>query len=681
MRLITIMVLVTMCFAANGQKQNNNWCFGYNGGITFNTTPPTGFLSAISVTESTATVSDRHTGKLLFYTNGRFIFDASHKSMLNSAFISQESVYSTAQGIVIVPFINDTTKYYVFTLSHSPGGATSSDGKLLYSVVDMTLNGGLGAVILSQRAIPIDSGLIEAMTTVTTCDGVWVIVAKRSTQNYQAYQVTASGVNLNPVISSVPYANKAVGIASIKVSPNKKKLCLTSSPQTGNIGFASLNDFDVLTGTVTHNVVIEAGLSAGPRGYYGCEFSPDSKKLYLSFRDVYQLDLSLPSNSDIVNSKATIYTSNSFGVIGLQLGPDDNIYASQYNKRALDRITNCNAKAPACVYTPTVINLVSTATSRIALPQLVEYAITSGGGVVTSRTDTLVCISQPITLIAQGGKDDYTWQDGSKTNLFTTRNEGTFWVRSTDSSCIHAVDTFVVKGVRVDVAINEDTTICKGEVITLVSNGQEVGASYLWSNGSTDTSINVGAEGRYLLTVKYLGCSDSDEVVVTQYPLISIDLGSDTQICKGNSFTLPQIATSGAGDKYLWQDGSNGRTFNVTTAGKYYVTLSNQCQTISDSIIITDRNCHFFFPSAFTPNGDGRNDIARLVGDVATVRDYKLSIFNRWGERVFFTNDVTKGWDGNYKKQKAEFGAYYYQIQYKYSGDKELMKGTIMMVR
>jgi gliding motility-associated-like protein len=159
----------------------------------------------------------------------------------------------------------------------------------------------------------------------------------------------------------------------------------------------------------------------------------------------------------------------------------------------------------------------------------------------------------------------------------------------------------------------------------------------------------------------------------------TISLGSDTALCLGELLHLPVFAGSRA--SFTWSDGSTAPNFTVTGTGTYWTTVSNICGNASDTINVTYEFCDIWFPSAFTPNGDGLNDIIRVVGSLSAYKDFSLSIFNRWGERVFYTQDIYAGWDGKYKSINAELGTYFYMIFYSLHGKKDMMKGDFQLIR
>lgn len=675
MRILSLLLIIILttnidCLA---QKQDNVWCMGYGGGVDFNTDPPTTFESSIRSIETTASISDKYTGKLLFYSDGGSIWDGSHNVMKNGNGIGQDqSPFSSVQGSVIVPFISDENKYYVFTIPAMGKIA----GDLYYSVVDMTLNNGLGAVVPDMKKIKIAEGFTEGIIAMQGCGYVWLVTQLRSESgDFYAYKISAEGISSEPVISPRNYKKRSSSQAGIKASPDYMKIVSIGKYFDDMYGepFIAIQDFDPATGKVSNGRLIDTSKNTI---HYGCEFSPNGKLLYVTYgKNVYQYNISL-NTADIAASKTLIGESSSYLLNNLQLRDDGNIYIVRYESPFLDKISNCDAPAPGCTFTEQAVETGGSPTYN--LPQKIVYPKqNSFGG--TSKIDTTICNAIPVLLKAPSS--NVTWQDGSNDSVYTASQAGRYWAISQNKDCQTFTDTFLVGELRVNAKINNDTIICMGDTITLSDAGQPIGTTYLWSTGSTQEAISVSNNGIYTLKIDYRGCTDSDQVNVDHHLPISIELGKDTTICKGLTLTIPQHATTTDADKYTWQNGSTDSKFEVTQPGVYKVSVSGICQTLRDSIIITGRNCSYFFPSAFTPNADGRNDIARLRGDIGALTNFRLSIFNRWGERVFTTTDPTMGWDGKYKDQPAEMGAYFYQVQYKYLGDEELMKGDIILMR
>jgi gliding motility-associated-like protein len=105
--------------------------------------------------------------------------------------------------------------------------------------------------------------------------------------------------------------------------------------------------------------------------------------------------------------------------------------------------------------------------------------------------------------------------------------------------------------------------------------------------------------------------------------------------------------------------------------------------TTSDNVIAhyNEKTKEVMFPSAFTPNGDGRNDMFEPLG-IRNVKTMTIQIWNRWGEQVFSSSDATKGWDGNFKGTPAQTGVYAYLINYvKADGEEKIIKGNVTLIR
>jgi gliding motility-associated-like protein len=116
-----------------------------------------------------------------------------------------------------------------------------------------------------------------------------------------------------------------------------------------------------------------------------------------------------------------------------------------------------------------------------------------------------------------------------------------------------------------------------------------------------------------------------------------------------------------------------------TTEYKLAVMAANGCTAAAASTIKVRIN--LYMPGAFTPNEDGKNDIFR-VPPGTSINLSELSIYNRWGTKIFSTGDINKGWNGNYKDTPAEAGLYIYTINATdYQGKDIHLKGTILLVR
>jgi gliding motility-associated-like protein len=180
--------------------------------------------------------------------------------------------------------------------------------------------------------------------------------------------------------------------------------------------------------------------------------------------------------------------------------------------------------------------------------------------------------------------------------------------------------------------------------------------------------------GTYLLKAEKNGCvALADSITVTVGNTLSgVVLPEDTILCSGHSLVLD----AGAGyNSYLWQDGSTGQNIRVAAAGTYWVKLGGTHCANTDTILVTVENCAhtIYFPNAFTPNGDGHNDLFKPVLSVHPVF-YHFSIYNRRGQRIFDTTDPYKGWDGRIGDHDQGTGTYVWICTYQFAGDKKISR-------
>ncbi|WP_103070700.1 T9SS type B sorting domain-containing protein [Aquimarina sediminis] len=407
----TYILLFTLLFYQSsllGQGEANNWYFGLNAGVSFNTTPPTALTNGrVSTLEGCTTISDA-TGNLLFYTDGITVWDRLHNIMQNGTGLKGDP--SSTSSALIVPQPNTPNIYIIFTVDEPHHDNADSDPNtfdgdgvndgFMYSIVDMSMNGGNGAVVTGQKNLPLvtynTSNNLESLykcsekiTAVKSddCDSFWIIT--HFVDTFYAFKVDQTGVNPTPVTSqigvTVPlsgYRRNALGY--IKASPEGNKLAVAhfgfATVAGGNgPGKVLLYNFDNTTGNVSNEIELSNGDSP-----YGIEFSQSGERLYatLDIGDagngqsyIMQYDLSLPDNQ-ISASGTRISNANnqdtfSFSAGAIQLGPDGKIYRTLYDFNTqkgdyLGAIENPEALAPTIIYNEKAI-LVNTDGSRGAL--------------------------------------------------------------------------------------------------------------------------------------------------------------------------------------------------------------------------------------------------------------------------------------------------------------------------
>jgi len=305
--------------------------------------------------------------------------------------------------------------------------------------------------------------------------------------------------------------------------------------------------------------------------------------------------------------------------------------------------------------------------------------------IVVLGNDTAICNGDRVVLRNRVSSTlDKLWQDGSSADTLLVQGAGEYWLME-KSSCGEARDTIQVS-LKSDpiVVLGNDTSICNGDQLIL-RNRVSTTLDKLWQDGSDlDTFIAQG--GRYWLTEQN-ECgttSDTIDVGISLRPFII--LRTDTAICKGQTITL-KAETDGV--RILWNDQSTSFTLDVDEEGVYWASskfFTSECESI-DSVRVTYKVCKDFeihMPNVFTPNGDSLNDYFRPIV-YEKVGDAVLTIYNRWGEKLFETVNVEKGWDGQYRDKQVPDGVYMWLLEYRdprnNDSQKEFMSGTVTIIR
>jgi gliding motility-associated-like protein len=230
--------------------------------------------------------------------------------------------------------------------------------------------------------------------------------------------------------------------------------------------------------------------------------------------------------------------------------------------------------------------------------------------------------------------------------------------------------------------ISPEQAICEGENATITVTA-DAADSYSWNTGATGPSIIVTEAGTYTVTATLANCSSEASTSVRfKSPPPTVNIGEDTAICANQQLILVPVGENIL--SYQWQDGSTGSAFVVTQAGTYTVVVEGECgiEEASRAVELLDCECQVVVPSAFTPNGDGINDILLPLAR-CEVEDLVFMVFNRWGEKVFESTDINLGWDGIFRSLDQPTDAYVYYVKYKNIPLNKYFenKGAVVLIR
>ena len=313
-----------------------------------------------------------------------------------------------------------------------------------------------------------------------------------------------------------------------------------------------------------------------------------------------------------------------------------------------------------------------------------------------------------ITINTQGGNDGlyvYQWTNNvSVTETATMLDTGTYDIIVTDvRGCADTVTQTISGPSPIIYTFTGETEInCNGEQILLnldgITGGNEPTDYNISFNGgpsqSNNNPISVAA-GSYMLNISdKLGCSIDTNITITEPPVILIDFGEIDPLDLGDSVRILVTVAGGTNVfiDYAWDQLTNLNCMDPnclefiasptsTTQYQLVVTDSSGCmqEAVLNIEVLLRRNV--FIPNAFSPNGDGINDIFRLYTGPGVSRINYLSIYDRWGNQIFTQNDImpsfggTEGWNGQASSELLNSGVYVYVSEV------EFIDGTVLIYR
>ncbi len=428
---ILFLFITSIIFA---QGEANNWFFGENSGLNFNSGSPVAISGSLNTREGCSSFSDS-SGNLLFYSDGTTVWDKNNTPMPNGNG-SLKGNNSSTQSAIIVPNPVNNNQFYIFTVGantqNNNGIFFPTEGLYCYTV-DITENVGLGDIV--GAPIPLSgfnsANWTEKITSVkgAECNTFWVISLVGNT--FYSYKIDdIVGLNPVPVISTVNYTTVDPR-GYLKVSPDGKKLASATYTQyydnkgvnfLGN-GKLHLYSFNDVTGEVSNDgieLISNTTIDGSP---YGVEFSPLSGKLYTSTFDgnnnrLYQFDL---QNINIVSSKILIRAQTGYRG-ALQLAPNGKIYATvpfdyYTGTNFLNAINSPEEIGTACNFEPNAINL-GTGRAMQGLPPFIaslllpiEITSVENNNQIITNQKVKLCVGSDYTFNAEylPGNPSYSW--------------------------------------------------------------------------------------------------------------------------------------------------------------------------------------------------------------------------------------------------------------------------------
>jgi hypothetical protein len=586
--LLFLILSISFVHAENSymSKESYNWFFGGNAGISFNTpdlTPTAIENSQIFTMEGCAAISDNR-GNLLFYTDGFIVWNKDHEYMDNGTELNGS--YSSTQSAIIVKDPGNENQYYIFTVDYQIG-----DNGFCYSIVDITKENGLGSVVVKN--VKLMDETTEKLTCALHKNGkhIWVIVHGWNNSKFYAFKVTEKGVESDPVVSDAGVIHTGGQLSN---EPNENKVgYMRVSPEGNKLACAirlmraiNIFDFDNETGIISNPILLRDDKFDHP---YGLEFSLDSRFLYVSKltgKDrLYQIDLEEKSEADMKKNAVPIDVIPDEGdyLGGIQTGPDGRIYVAQSNTNYLAAINEPNKKGTACDFRLNAVDLKSGKCYQ-GLPNFTQLDF-SANIYIAGLED--FCEGDSVHLVAEITTpldiDSYLWKGPngviSNTDELLIPNiskvdQGKYSVEIEGNNISYIKMFQIIVNDKPEVSINGKFTIKQGETVTLEAITDEQNLFYSWSDGSTESSIEVTEPGNYFVKVETEnGCKDTAYHTVKRAEGIEARIAGPEYICDGSEVFL--LAYPNHSDyEYLWSTGDTTQMIRVQNAGFYSVIVT-----------------------------------------------------------------------------------------------------------
>lgn len=497
-------------------KQANIWYFGSNAGLNFNTPTSTVINNGtIASKEGTSAISDAM-GEILFYSDGMTVRNRNHEIMTNGTGLLGDT--SATQSSIIVPHPGDKNLYYLFTTPAWDGTTTNPNTGFNYNIIDMSKNGGLGEVVSKNNLL--FKPCSEKLTAVRHANGrdIWVIAHESNSKRYRSYLITTQGLSDAAVISTTgtTFNGSTHNEGQLKASPIGNKLWIAIAGS----GFQLL-DFNNTTGTIQTPIDF-IGFSINTRPY-GCEFSPDGNKMFITDRNspiLRQYDISSGNKILIDQSVAQISNSGN-NKWGLQLAPDGKIYVvDNAGGNTFGVINNPNASGADVDYQPNAYTLPTGATIGKNFPSFIQ-SLFKDKAPDFSYLDTCTATTTKFELLNFADTTALSWDfgDGQTSSVPNALHQyATGGVKTVTLSYVDACDLSgkgsISKNIEVIAlsSVLKDTIACTMPLVLDVGANTE--ARYAWTTGDTTQSISVADTGRYKVVISSRGCSLADSAKV-----------------------------------------------------------------------------------------------------------------------------------------------------------------------
>ncbi|MBI3502889.1 MAG: gliding motility-associated C-terminal domain-containing protein [Bacteroidetes bacterium] len=305
------------------------------------------------------------------------------------------------------------------------------------------------------------------------------------------------------------------------------------------------------------------------------------------------------------------------------------------------------------------------------------------------------------TATVNGGSSPYTfsWSSGQTTSVATNLSAGNYSVTVTDNSGCSSTQTVMLtqpNAISVSPSSTANTScVSPNGSATANASGGTSPFTYSWSNGGTTSQISNLTSQIYSVTITdNNGCTATQTVSVAGPTLPTISISGNANITSGQSITISTSASGGNPSyTYAWSPSTGLSCISCANAVATLTETTTYCILITDANGCSDSSCitinveipckGIYVPNAFSPNTDNENDFFRVYfGNILCVKEFKMVVYDRWGEKVFTTADAAFMWDGMYNGTLMQSGVFTYYMYARFdNGDEVNKKGNVTLLK
>ena len=303
--------------------------------------------------------------------------------------------------------------------------------------------------------------------------------------------------------------------------------------------------------------------------------------------------------------------------------------------------------------------------------------------------DIGLCIGESAELaVAWPSSYSVTWSTGATGSALTVNVSDVYTVEVIAPDGCTSRDTLeVIVYDYPELDLGPDTSFCAGEELRLTAS--DPGLDYLWNTGQLSRQIDVTEAGIYAVEVTNGYCFVYDSIEITVNPLPVQPFLSEYTTCFEAAVEPYYLDAKNQGSTYVWSNDSTARLIAIDSPGNYqvWITTAEGCSLEFETAVEQECLEAVYVPTSFTPDGDGINDAWFVYG--VDIVNFKVQIYNRWGELFFESSDLNTPWlgqrrDGN---QYVPAEVYDYVIRYQKIEDdgsrslEQVIRGTVMLIR